>query len=158
MDNKTQLEKEIVDILINMIPVSWSKISFLAQREKGYGTFFYGYIEAETNMMITSDIYPERYDNYPYSKREIPVMFLRNTKKIFKQDHAEMGDNVWREFVCTIENNGEFKFEYLYPNGKDYEYMSRADFLMKYLNSEYIAVCGKYPSKEFVPAEKNHLL
>ena len=69
-----------------------------------------------------------------------------------------MGENVWREFVCTIEENGEYKFEYFYPNGEEYEYMTRAEFLEKYLDSDYICVNSKYPSKEFVPADQNHLL
>ena len=30
--------------------------------------------------------------------------------------------------------------------------------LKKYLDSDYICVNSKYPSKEFVPADQNHLL
>ena len=158
MENKTQLEKDIVDILFNMIRVPWSKIAFWAERTRGSGSFFFGYREAETGMVITLDTFPDRYDNYIYPEMELPVMILENVRKIFYHDYDEMGDNIWREFVCTIEKNGDYKFEYFYPNGEKYKYMKRAEFLMKYLDSEYIGVLGKYPSKEFVPAEKNHLL
>lgn len=156
--NENVSEMDLVNLLISMMPVSWKKIAFYAESDNFSRSLFFGVREKETDIAVNMDTFFERYDEYPFSKDDTPFDLMRFVRYKFKQDFAEMGENVWREFVCTIEENGEYKFEYFYPNGEEYQYMTRAEFLKKYLDSDYICVNSKYPSKEFVPADQNHLL
>lgn len=156
--NENVSELDLVNYLISMMPIPWKKIAFYAESDNGSRSLFFGVREKETDIAVNMDTFFKRYDEYPISKREAPFELIRFVRYKFKQDFVEMGENVWREFVCTIEENGEYKFEYFYPNGEEYQYMTRAEFLKKYLDSDYICVNSKYPSKEFVPADQNHLL
>lgn len=155
-----QTEKDFVDHLIKMVPVPWTKIAFYGESDSLSRSFFFGLREEETNMVITMDNYSKRYDEYAYPIEDMLLALMRFLRFKFYREQEKMGDKVWREFVCTIEKNGEYKFEYFYPgaNLNDYKYMSRADFLMKYFDSEYGFVKGKYPSTEYIPESENHLL
>ncbi len=154
--NRKVSESDLVDLLIGMVPVPWTKIAFYGESDNSFRTYFFGVREKETDIPVNMDTFFKRYDEYPPSKDEVSFDLMRFVRFKFKQDYAEMGDKVWREFVCTIEENGEYKFEYLYPKDGDYDYMIREDFLMKYLDSDYICVNSKYPSKDFFQQIKTY--
>ena len=177
MKTRLELEKELVDFLMNVVPVKWTKIAFYGMGGTGMYTMFYGVREKETDIVVNMDTFEERYDEYPYPVDDIPHSMIMKVVALYNNAYEEYGDKVWHEFVCTIEADGEYKFEYIYPNNKEYKrmtqadiyedfhrndgktkFMTRAEFLKKYLDSDYICVNSKYPSKEFVPADQNHLL
>ena len=154
--NKEQLEKELVDYLIQLVPVPWTKIGFWAASSNGSGTFFFGVREKETDIVVNYDTFYKRYKDigHSFSQMDISIPLFKTVQKMYKQDSMEMQDKAWCEFVLTIEHNCKYNFKYFYLESEKHNYLSREQFLKKYLDSDYLFVNSQYPSREYVRADK----
>lgn len=148
MDNKEHLEKELVDFLISIIPVTWEKIAFYSDNNAGSSTLFYGVREEETDIVVTSDTFRKRYADYNFDRISASRKLLQTVRMLYENKCIIANDKRTFEIVCVIAADGDYRFEYIPHNSDNSDFMSREEFLMTYLNSEYFCVTSKYPSTD----------
>lgn len=150
MDNKKQLEKELVNFLIGYIPVPWIEIVYHAQCDGTMWAYFYAFREEATNMVITLDSFYNRYDRYNYDKMDAKSR-LMDYARIFYDNCPELSETVnGYELVCKMNKDGGYKFDYIHISSDRHEQLSREIILEKYLGSEYYFVPEKFPSTKYI--------
>ena len=141
------VEYELAAFLKDMVPVPWTKIALYAESNGYTEEIFYAVHEEMTNLVVTMDTIDERYEqdfDDSFASKNIHK-YVSELRSPYENDPSQ---TAWREFVCVVEKNGEYKFDYFFPDMGKYNFLSREDFIMKYFDSEYYCVRGRYPSAD----------
>ena len=149
MDKIGQLQTELCEKLIGMMPVPWVKICFFAECGKGTSSFWFGFIEKETKIVSTYEFFFKRYSSYPHDKIDVTMTlldFAENLYHAFEEKHDERG--IWKTMVLVINEDLEYNIDYSYELPKGDIFEVRDSIMMKYLGSRYVDITGKYPSLE----------
>lgn len=159
--NRKVSESDLVDLLIGMVPVPWTKFVLYSECLEGWSSLWFGFTEKETGIVCTSTDFYNRYDSYIDidTKRNCNHKLFRFIKNYYKADIQKLGpENIWYSFVFVLNEDGTFYVDH-YDKPFEGNGFDRDRYVMKkYFGTEYKHINGKYPSKEFLPEEENHIL
>lgn len=149
MDKINEIQNNLKEYIMNMVPVPWTKFVFYAECLEGYDTFWFGYTEKETGVVCTFSSFYRRYEEYNFTMRECNHT-LHNLAygyyNAFVEEHG--AKNIWYSFVFVLNEDGSFNIDY-YDKPFEGTAFDRDDHVLeKYFGIKYKPLRGKYPSKE----------
>lgn len=140
------LQKELCEYLISMMPVKWEKICFYSECNSGRCSAWFAFIEKKTGIICTQDFFWDRYNSYPISKMEA---YLKLTDFVIALHNAykdKFGpEKVWHTLSYTVTNDCKFHIDLGYED-KDVSVMRTHEEVFKnFFGVPYEYIEGKYP-------------
>ena len=150
MEKIEVLQSELGYYLVSMIPVPWSKICFYAKAARGFSSIYYGFIEKETGVICTQELFWKRYDSYKFEKMDVICKLLDLTESLYNAYVKRFGqEKAWRTMYYTLQSDSSIQidFEYELPPGNLVE--RREAVYRRLFNCERKkSPKGKYPATE----------
>lgn len=150
MEKIEALQTELGQFLVSMMPVPWEKICYYADAAPGTASEWFAFIEKETSVICTQELFWKRYDSYKFEKMDVICKLLDLTESLYNAYVKRFGqEKAWRTMYYTLQSDSSIQidFEYELPPGNLVEQgnaVYRRFFQCEYTN----APKGKYPATE----------
>lgn len=147
MTNEIETAQKKLDVLLMSIsPVSWDKVYYYAIRSSMGWDMYFCVKEAETGLIISSNIFFERYDKYDIKKNDLYAKLYQLTASVYEECKNE-NKKLWKTMTFVADRSGQYDVEFTYesPAGKNI-FKQREDWEEKYFGEHLPSLKGKYPS------------
>ena len=140
------LQKELCEYLISMMPVKWEKICFYSECNSGRCSAWFAFIEKKTGIICTQDFFWDRYNSYPISKMEAYLKLTDFAIALYNAYKDKFGlEKAWHTLSYTVTNDCKFHIDLGYED-KDVSVMRTHEEVFKnFFGVPYEYIEGKYP-------------
>ncbi len=140
------LQKELCEYLISMMPVKWEKICFYSKCTSGSRTTWIALLEKETGAICTQESFWDRYNEYPCKKIDSYIRLGKLIEKLYNAYVEKFGeDKVWCTYFLTIDDDYTFHVDLGYEMLKGNIVEQHDAVVEKFFNTKYKYLEGKYP-------------
>ena len=150
METIEAAQTELGYFLVSMMPVPWEKICFFADAAPGTASEWFAFIEKETGVICTQELFWKRFDNCKVEKMDAYCKLLDLTESLYNAYVERFGqEKAWRTMYYTLNSDGSIQidFEYELPPGNLVE---RRDAVYRrfFYCERKKSPKGKYPATE----------
>ena len=152
LENMAKIEAaqtELGQFLISMMPVPWTKICYYARVAPGFSSPWFGFIEKETDVICCSEFFWNRYDTYPFERREAHRKLHQLVSELYNAYLERFGEEkIWSLIYYTINDDGKVHIDFEYEKLPGNPLEQQREVFRRFFGSEYKYYWTKYPSTE----------
>ena len=120
MEKIEAAQNELGQFLVSLMPVPWEKICFFADAAPGTVSEWFAFIEKETGVICTQELFWKRYDSYTFEKMDVISKLLNLTESIYDAYAERFGqEKAWQTMYYSLQADGSvhIDLEYELPPG-----------------------------------------